>query len=132
MANWYGAARTNYFRVKDPEAFKRWLSDFEVVVIEKDGRYGFYSNDEYGGFPSYRHNDETGEYVDIDLANELSGHLVAGEVAVLIENGAEKLRYLSGWAQAVASDGRTVAVNLSDIYDKAKEAFGVAPTDASY
>lgn len=49
-----------------------------------------------------------------------------------MEAGAEKMRYISGWAQAVHSDGRTVELRLSDIYVKAEEAFGVIPTDASY
>lgn len=46
--------------------------------------------------------------------------------------GAEKLRYLTGYAFALYADGRRLDVNLDDIYDKARAEFGVQPTQASY
>lgn len=133
MSNWNGSARSNYFKVKDPEAFKKWLDDINCVLIQKDGLSGFYSDDpDTGSFPSQRYDEKEGDHVDINLTSELSDHLADGEVAVLMEAGAEKIRYISGYATAVASDGRTVYVRLSDIYEKAKAAFDVMPTDASY
>jgi hypothetical protein len=44
----------------------------------------------------------------LDLFGEVAGHLVEGSVAVFIEVGAEKLRYLTGWAVAVNSSGVTM------------------------
>ncbi len=134
MANWYGTARSNYFKVKDADAFKAWVDSLsDCVLIERNGLYGFYSEcPDSGGFPSQRYDDETEDYVDIDMVGELSAHLVEGEVAILMEAGAEKVRYISGWSLAVAWDARTLGVNLADIYEKVKAEFGVAPTDATY
>ncbi len=38
---------------------------------------------------------------DFDLVEELAQHLADGEIAVLVEAGAEKLRYITGDAVAV-------------------------------
>lgn len=134
MANWYGTARSNYFKVKDADAFKAWVDSLpDCVLIERNGLYGFYSQcPDSGGFPIQRYDDETEDYVDIELAEELAGHLMEGEVAVLMEAGAEKVRYISGWALAIASDGRTARVDLGDIYEKAQAEFGVMPSVAMY
>lgn len=51
----------------------------------------------------------------------VSRHLIAGDVAVFMEAGAEKFRYVGGAAVAVNSHGETVSVNLDDIYDKAAD-----------
>ena len=69
---------------------------------------------------------------EIDFLKELSTHLVEGEVAVVMETGAEKLRYLIGYAAAVNHKGETVDVALTDIYRKARETFGKEPTRAEY
>jgi hypothetical protein len=41
MANYYSSARTNYFRVKDVDAFNVWVKEFEdnhgVEVVDKEG-----------------------------------------------------------------------------------------------
>jgi molybdopterin biosynthesis enzyme len=58
-------------------------------------------------------------------------HLHDEDVAVLMEAGAEKLRYVSGWAVAVNSKGDLVEIGLSDIYEKAKH-LGKNITQATY
>jgi hypothetical protein len=141
MANWNGTARSNYFFVKDFAAFTKWVTDIDCVVLvgegDQTGMFGFYSNDDNtGSWPSYRcQEDEDGceiEDEDFDLPAELAEHLAEGQVAVLVEAGAEKMRYISGWAKAVTWDGRSVQINLDNIYDMAQAAFGITPTDASY
>jgi hypothetical protein len=74
------------------------------------------------------------EYADdeIDVARELSEHLAEGSVAVLEEVGAERLRYLNGWAQAVDHRGEKITVTLDDVYAKAREAGWPEPTRAVY
>lgn len=70
-----------------------------------------------------------------DLVRELAEHLPKGQVAVLMEIGAEKLRYLTGVAIAVNHKGRVVEVMLSDIYRKAARSFRIAEseiTEATY
>lgn len=38
MANWYGSARSNYFRVKDRDAFLAWAEELGLTVMHtKDG-----------------------------------------------------------------------------------------------
>lgn len=51
-----------------------------------------------------------------------------GEVFIVMEAGAEKLRYISGYAEAYCRKGKEVgmtALSLYDIYEKASGAFGV-------
>ncbi len=135
MANWYGTARTNYFMVKDAAAFKAWVDSLPscVLIENDDGAFGFYvDSEDSGGFPSERYDEANDDYVDIDLADELVPHLADGEVAILMEAGAEKARYITGYALAVAWDGRNTSVDLCDIYDKAQTEFGVKPNEARY
>lgn len=193
MANWYGTARSNYFRVKDPEAFKAWVNAMPALtLLEKDGKFGFYVDDS-GGFPSFidkhftevkgtirspqgesshtfihvaygdapddedviadaatRHfhglpewMDQDNPTLDLEIDEEsenaeldwkvdwgllLAPHLAEGEVAVLMESGSESgttVNYVSGYALAIAWDGRVTSVNLRDIYAKAAAEFGV-------
>lgn len=128
MSSWYGTARSNYFKVKDAEAFREWAKRLpDLGVWDKgDGVFGVYGDDcDSGGWPSYIENDEGENDEDFDLLAALAEHLLPGEVAVLMEAGAEKMRYVTGYAQAVDHTGKVVQVGLSDIYDKAKSAFGV-------
>jgi hypothetical protein len=63
------------------------------------------------------------------LVTELAQHLPKGQIAVLMEIGAEKLRYLTGVAIAVNHKGRVVELTLSDIYRKASRIFRVAESE---
>lgn len=87
-------------------------------------------NDE-GTFPSafFDENNKCQEVVFHDLVAE---HLADGEVAVFISAGADKLRYVSGSAIAIDNTLKTVDIYLSQIYDKAKEAFGRDVEPAEY
>ena len=58
--------------------------------------------------------------------------MAEGEVAVLIEVGAEKLRYLCGQAVAVKSDGEILCVNLGQIYQLIAENWGLETTRAEH
>lgn len=96
MANWYGSARSNYFAVKDLTAFEAWAAGAGLHVLRaKDGSGkvgicpGEWSDD--GGWPVLYDDADDPR----DLAEELQPHLADGEVAMLKEVGAEKLRYLT-------------------------------------
>ena len=119
MANYGGFGRTNYFRVKDVEAFETAAEPFGAVHRRDDGLVTVLATNESGDFSSY--DDETDE--ERDLADILSDHLGDGEVAVLMSVGAEKLRYTEGWAVAVHSSGERVELSLNDIYAEAQETF---------
>ena len=134
MANYYASARSNYFRVKDSQAFEAWVNSVgNLGIFTKDNAgetlYAIYDNGgDSCGWPSYNFDEDT----EIDLTADLAEHLVDGEVAVLIEVGAEKLRYLVGCAVAVNWKGEVEWLNLDRIYDLAEERWGVRPTEAIY
>jgi hypothetical protein len=121
MANYYGVGRSNYFKVKDPAAFMKFIEAFDCKVVPKGDTFAVLSNAEDGSFMSYP--DDSDSLCIVDGIHE---HLQEGEVAVFLECGHEKLRYVGGRAIAVHSSGKQTWLHLSDIYAKAKEAFGVA------
>src|ERR1035437_788409 len=114
MATWCGSSRSNYFRVKDEQKFRAWAEQLGVEVWEGSGpgelgRFAIASEDG-NGWPSVRYADVDAGTDDVDLVAELATHLVEGSVAILMETGAEKRRYLTGWAQAVNCRGETHTV----------------------
>lgn len=133
MANYYEAARSNYFRVKDEEAFKKALEPFDVDVhSDNEGRFCLLNNEE-GGWPSWYLDDNEQEH-DVDFFQLVSEHLADKSIAVFIGSGAEKLRYISGYAVAIHPNGERIQIVLDDIYKEAQEAFGddVEITPAEY
>lgn len=129
MANYYASSRSNYFRVKDEQAFKDWLdtTNIEILATSEDDEgnttYAIVPNAPDGeGWSLTMWEDDEGVELDEerDLIIELSGHLADGWVAILMEAGAEKLRYVSGFAIAVNNRGAIETVHLSDIYEKAQ------------
>jgi hypothetical protein len=139
MANYNAAARSNYFKVKDAEAFKAEMAAITGIVVwegqseVRKGMFAVASDDpDTGCWPSYYYDEELDDDVDVDLFGMVAEHLEEGQVAVFMEAGAEKLRYVSGYAVAVNWEGEQVYVSLNDIYNLAKEKFGVMPDDASY
>src|SRR6185312_6909258 len=97
MANWYGSARSNYFRVKDTDAFLRWAERRGLGIFKNDQApdiLAIHPGDttDSGGWPSYDLENEE----ELDLVSELAEHLAPGQIAILLEIGAEKLRYLTG------------------------------------
>lgn len=129
MADWWGFSRSNYFRVKDKQAFMAWLSDTgEVTILHEQNGSIAITGENFGGWPTYR-----GENCKpCNFAKELAGFLADGEIAVLIEAGAEKLRYITGVAVAIDNRGQRIDVDLRAIYDLAQMKFGRRPPDATY
>ena len=127
MANYYSYARSNYFKVKDVGKFKEFCAELPgVEVIEssaKDGRVGFLGDCECG-LPSFAGDWESGEEREIDLEQEIAKHLVEGEVAIMVEAGHEKLRYVVGQAIAVNWKGEVCSVGIENIYKMAQEELG--------
>jgi hypothetical protein len=129
MANWCGTSRSNYFRVKDAEAFKKWAYAARLGYFQQHGVFcitGELTDDGY--WPSQKtveNEDGSEDEVDFDVVEELPEHLAEGEVAVLMSSGAMKLQAVTGEATAVTWDGRTIAMSLNDIYEQAATEFGV-------
>lgn len=129
MANWYGIWRTNYFHVRDEVVFTDWAATVPYIelITDSEGRFGSLGNGE-GGVPSYRHDDDS----EFDFVEELGKQLAENEVAIVMCVGREKMRYLTGYAEAVHSDGRRMFVDVQDIYNRVKNTWGVTPTPAEY
>ncbi len=134
MANWYGTARSNYFRVKDKQKFTEWATSIDglELIEDEEGRVGLGCNHDYsGGWPDLVYNQDTDDYEEIDVVKSVAAHLQEGSVAVFMEVGAEKMRYVTGWAVAVNHKGDTARVSLDDIYKQAAE-LGDEVTKAEY
>lgn len=116
MASYTAAARSNYFRVRDPKAFRRWCDrlNLDIIQPDEDGPEPFFaitlSDDDTGCWPSFH--PDTDE--EIDIHQELAPHLDPRDVAILMQSGHEKLRFITGFATAVVADGRTVSILLRE------------------
>ncbi len=132
MANYYETARTNYFRVKDEAAFRKFIDTVggAEIYADQDGRFCVLFTEE--GVPSCRYNDETEDYDALDFMDELAQHLADGSPAVLVAAGAEKLRYVCGYATAVNNTGKQVSVSIRSIYELAEKELGGEVTIAEY
>lgn len=130
MANYYANARSNYFAVKDVEAFKAAMPSEIGVWTDNQGlaRVAIFAEGADGnGWQSHEYADDlSDEGVEIDLPALIAPHLLDGEVAILMEVGNEKLRYLIGHAVAVNSKGKTTEIDLSMIYELAEKQLGAA------
>jgi len=118
MANYYGSCRSNYFRVKDGAAFESLMAQIPSIEVakEKDSTYTVLGDcPDGGGWPQWDIDDN-----EIDLPLIVAEHLIEGEVAVFMESGAEKLKYIVGYAEAINSRGERVSVRLTDIYKLAE------------
>lgn len=120
MDPWIGACRSNYFKIKDPTGFTRFLTEFGANVLTNNELYGFTANGS-GASPSLT--DASREKVR-EIYQEIHTHLADGEICVIMEVGSGKLQYLTGWAMAIHPNGDRVELNLDDIYTLAEEKFG--------
>jgi len=122
MANYYASCRTNYFKVKDVNAFQADIESIPGIdVIVGSESICILGDDPDGaGWPAWIHDEETGEDIEIDFFQEVAKHLADGEVAIFMEAGAEKLRYITGFALAINNKGEMETISLQNIYDLAK------------
>jgi len=127
MANYYEAARTNYFRVKDEEAFVSFILTIGGAEVHDDseGRHCVLFTEE--GVPSSRlveltlpDGTVTEDFEDFDFMDELAPFLADGSVAILTASGAEKMCYIGGYSVAINNKGERKSVNIDDIYALAK------------
>lgn len=125
MANYVAKVRSNYFKVKDEKAWQKFCDrfDFTNIIDTVDGErlHGFMDDSFGNGLPTTIYDEKKDEYVEVDFAKELSEHLEDGWVAILVEIGSEKYRYLLGFAVAINSKGESRSVTLDEITERAKE-----------
>lgn len=121
MANYVGYARSNEFGVTDLDGLREALAPLSIELIEeKPGRVILLSHGE-GGWPTSYYDEDLDDMVTVDLTATIAGVLAEGEVAVLMEVGAEKLRYLIGYATAINAAGETRTLGLEGIWPLARE-----------
>jgi hypothetical protein len=110
------------------------LEPFDIN-ISKDGEGEFIcllsGDSSDGAWPSYSEDNE-GNELEFSFAEHVVPYMAHGQVLIVMEAGAEKLRYITGYAEAYHSDGRVVAVSLYDIYALAAKEFGVSRGDISH
>jgi len=132
MADYIAQMRSNYFRVRTVRNFRQFCTRYGLTVVrtgeDRKYRYGFLAD---GPLPTGCL-DSKGEWIETDFLGELSRLLAPREVAVVMEVGNEKMRYLGGYAAAVNARGERVQIALSDIYRRCQEMFGIQPTRVEY
>lgn len=135
MANYYGIARSNYFAVKDVDAFLAEMAKYPVEVITQplkdeegnqvDTLYGFIDADDDGGANIWSYyedaEDGSGDYQDIEWAEVFQRHLQDDWVAIIMESGSEKHRYVGGLSLAFNNKGEKREIYLSNITTLAEE-----------
>ena len=136
MANYYGVTRTNYFAVKNEEEFRKDLANLPVELIEakEEGKkvFGFLDADSNGGGDiDTIWNEETEESEEVDWQAFFQKHLADDWVAIIVSSGAEKHRYINGYAVAYNNKGESRSVGVEDIY-KLAEDLGSFRKHASY
>ncbi|MBS1808813.1 MAG: hypothetical protein JST84_11520 [Acidobacteria bacterium] len=122
MANYTAYFRSNYFAVKDVAQFQAFCAAFQLEMItdteNNQTLYGFLNEGNEGGIPVTRYNEATDDWEEVDLLGELAAHLMEDYVAIVMEVGFEKMRYLIGMAHAVNAAGERMEVDLDEIYER--------------
>lgn len=138
MANWYGSARSNYVRVRDMDGLLAALEPFPIGVHTRENGLTCFLSEEAdsGGWPStawVQRDEDEDEEIEFDPRVQIVPFLEDNEVLIMMEIGAEKLRYLTGNAVAFHPDGEKVlSVNIHDIYALVKNEWDVFATHAEY
>ena len=125
MADFYATSRSNFVIVKDVQDAIESLKPYDIPIHRHPTNKnaimlaGCNSN---GTFSS-SYMDDNNEDVYLNLVKWCKTHLQQGQVLVLVSAGAEKLRYVSAWAEAYTWKGEVVTVDLLDtlfskIYEK--------------
>lgn len=136
--SYHATARSNPFRVKNMLAFASLVALLPGVRLEHKGDQAtlYVDGTDSGEFPTHRllaegEAQSAGEmegHTPFDVCDDIAPHLVDGEVAIFITAGSDRHRYVGGYARAVNSRGRSIIIQLDDIYAQAKLLLGAAPT----
>ena len=126
MSDYTAKVRSNYFKVKDQDAWQAFCDRHDltnIMIWDKERQinlYGFMDESVGEGLPTHVYDPKKDEHVETDFPAELAKHLEEDEVAIIIEIGNQKLAYLGGYAIAVNAEGTKVTVSTHDIIDLAE------------
>ena len=114
MADFYATSRSNYVLVKDVQAAIDSLKHYDIPIHRHPTNENaiMLAGCEADGMFNSSYVDESGDDIYLDLAKWASSHLQQDQVLVLVSAGAEKLRYISAWAEAYTWKGEVVTVDL--------------------
>ena len=79
------------------------------------------TNSDGGGWPLMIYDEATDDYIDWNIESAVAPHLLDGQWCVIQEVGAEKLRYLVGYATAFNNKGEVITISIDDIFAKLPE-----------
>ena len=134
MADFFATSRSNYVLVKDVTAAIEALKGFDIPIHRhpKNANAIMLAGCHANGTFSSSYVDESGDEIHLDLAEWASTHLVEGQVIVLVSAGAEKLRYISAWAEAYTWKGEVVTVDLlTSLFSRLQSELGIAPSEVA-
>ena len=114
MANYYCTVRTNYFKVDDEEKFLDLIgntyAEDNIEVFEKDDdgakKFGFGTCGPITGYiPEDKEDDDDAlDYAFDNLLQGLQKVVASDDAVIIMEAGAEKLRYVTGIAYIVTKN----------------------------
>ena len=130
MANYISFTRSNYFRVTDPEAFKKIIN---CVITDEDGLelwertengttyYGFGAYSSICGLRHEAEDADNNDEFEVEAVYEALSEVVASDDAIIItEIGYEKLRYLTAYAAIITRTEVEFVELRSDALDTAQ------------
>ena len=135
MADFYATSRSNFVLVKDVKAAIESLKDFDIPIHRHPTNSNAIMLAGCDGDGTFNFSYTDGDDVHLNLAEWCKTHLVENQVLVLVSAGAEKLRYVSAWAEAFTWKGEVISVDLLDVlFSKIYEKLGtsVEVADPSY
>jgi len=115
LANYLCSVRTNYFHVKNPDLFRKFMErvygteDSVELWERKDGQglpiFGFGSYGAIGGVRNTAEDTESeADETDYDeFVSELQQHVREDDAVIILEAGSEKLRYIVGSVEIITS-----------------------------
>ena len=133
MANYIGATRTNYFRVKDESLWKPWIErlqgedyvdDFTKTLDDETTVHGFgcYGSVNLEGWDEYWNEDDEAE--PFSPIGELQKILPDDDACIVYHCGWEKLRYVCGSVTVItATDVKYANIEQAGL-DIARELLG--------
>ena len=118
MANFYATSRSNFVLVKDVQAAIESLKPYDIPIHRhptNKNAIRLAGCEDNGTFSSsYMDDNNEDVYLNLNLVKWCKTHLQQGQVLVLVSAGAEKLSYVSAWAEAYTWKGEVVTVRPAD------------------
>lgn len=115
MASYECALMSNYFHVKDPNAFRAFMKP----IIDATDLELWTENDEedlmfaFGSYESIDYGNDNIENFYEYLCDGLKQHIAPKEAVIVLETGHEKLRYVTAFASIITTK-KTKHINFTD------------------